>query len=80
MKAVAPSSLVLLPERRLSQSAVLQDLGPLSSLSRIESSLPFKPGEVWLTEECASVFLPRNAKPWIPKIIHIFLKSSLNDV
>lgn len=37
-EALAASGPLLLPERRKTRSTVLQDLGPVSSLSRIESS------------------------------------------
>jgi len=54
IKAAAPSGAAA-REAHVTRSTALQDLGPISSLSGIESSL--QPGSVWLAEECALVFV-----------------------
>lgn len=70
MKAAAPSGPVLLPERRRTRSTALQDLGPLSGLSRIESSRHSNQARFGSVRN-ALLFLFLllwNAKPKMPKI------------
>lgn len=68
MKVAAPSGPVLLPERRMTRSTALQDLGPLSSLSRIESSRHSNQASFGSLRNALLFLLLWNAKPWIPKL------------
>lgn len=68
MKAAAASGPVLLPQRRMIQSTVLQDLGPLSSLTRIENSRHSNQTRFRSLRNVLLFLLLWNAKPWIPKI------------
>lgn len=71
MKAAAPSGPVLLPERRVTQSTALQDLGPLSGLVRNRKLLAV-PTSRGLAHP-RMFFLLWNAKPWIPKITQAYI-------
>lgn len=66
MKAAAPRGLVLFLGRLVTQSTAQQDLGPLSSLSRIESSGYSNQGRFGSLRNALLFLLLWNAKPWVP--------------
>ena len=68
MKAAVPSGPVVLPGRRMTRSTALQDLGPLSDLSRIESSCHSNQARFGSRRNVLLFLLLWNAKPWIPTI------------